>query len=84
MNRLIVLLLTTVLSVNLAAQTIEEGNGIDIHKAGLNNLTGKTLKGGYVSEGCLLIDIDRWDEFMGLFNSPAQKNNIISVTVLRQ
>ena len=47
-------------------------------------MTGKTLKGGYVSEGCLLIDIDRWDEFIGLFNSPAQKNNIISVTVLRQ
>ena len=58
--------------------------GIDIHKAGKNNFTGKMKnnKDG-VSEGCLLIDIDEWSNFIGLFNTPSQKNNTVSVTVSR-
>ena len=41
--------------------------GANIHKAGKNNYTavGST---GPVSAGCFLIDINRWDEFIGHFN----------------
>lgn len=58
--------------------------GIDIHKAGENNFTGKinNNKDG-VSEGCLLIDINEWSNFIGLFNTPSQKSNTVSVTVSR-
>ena len=58
--------------------------GIDIHKAGKNNFTGKMKnnKDG-VSEGCLLIDINEWSNFIGLFNTPSQKSNTVCVTVSR-
>jgi len=52
--------------------------GIDIHKAGIGNSTGKG-----VSVGCLLIDYNRWNEFIGLFNNSEQKSNPVSVTVSR-
>ncbi|MBO7467655.1 MAG: RHS repeat-associated core domain-containing protein [Bacteroidaceae bacterium] len=54
--------------------------GIDIHKAGSNNLTkGKAP----ISAGCLLIDRTRWDEFIGLFNNELQKNNTVSISLSR-
>ncbi|MFA6592750.1 MAG: DUF6443 domain-containing protein [Bacteroidales bacterium] len=82
---------------NAALQTIDLGvpnpyyndgrtyaTGIDIHKAGNHNYTGtysKDKKG--VSQGCLLIDVNTWQSFIGNFNTAAQKNNTISVTVSR-
>lgn len=61
--------------------------GIDIHKAGRNNYTG-TYKNSKnetrgISEGCLLIDINNWTNFIENFNNNAQKSNTISVTVSR-
>jgi hypothetical protein len=52
--------------------------GIDIHKAGINNSTRPL-----VSEGCLLISINKWDTFISYFNNPKQKNNLISIAVSR-
>ena len=57
--------------------------GINIHKPGLNNLTGMTKSGVPISEGCLLIDRDRWNEFIGLFDTIEQYSNTISVIVSR-
>lgn len=58
--------------------------GIDIHKAGKNNYTG-TLNNGEngVSQGCLLIDVNNWSDFIGIFNNSSQKSKIVSVTVSR-
>lgn len=58
--------------------------GIDIHKAGKNNYTG-TLNDGKngVSQGCLLIDINNWSDFIGIFNNSSQKSRTVSVTVSR-
>ncbi len=53
--------------------------GIDIHKAGVNNYTGLTKSGGGVSQGCLLIDVNRWNEFMNCFSGGTD----IGVTVSR-
>ena len=41
--------------------------GINIHKAGHKNLTGKASNGNPVSAGCMLMDISRWDAFIGIF-----------------
>ena len=57
--------------------------GIDIHKAGKNNSTGIDSKGNAVSEGCLLIDINNWNNFIGNFNTKTQRSNTVSVTVSR-
>lgn len=57
--------------------------GINIHKAGRNNLTGMTQKDTPVSAGCLLIDRNNWDDFIGNFNNTNQKDNVVSVTVSR-
>ena len=53
--------------------------GINIHKPGLNNLTGMTLSNTPISEGCFLINRNSWAEFMGKFEASA----LISVTVSR-
>ncbi len=53
--------------------------GIDIHKAGNNNYTGVTKDGSGVSEGCLLIDVYKWSDFIGNFDAESK----ISVTVSR-
>ena len=42
--------------------------GANIHKAGEYNKTSMTNKGQAISAGCFLIDINRWDEFIGHFN----------------
>ena len=57
--------------------------GINIHKPGLNNLTGLTNSGNPVSEGCLLIDRNKWNEFIGIFDTTEQRFNKISVIVSR-
>ncbi|NCC11693.1 MAG: RHS repeat-associated core domain-containing protein, partial [Bacteroidia bacterium] len=81
--------------INVMSQTIElrtenpaysdgrtYATGIDIHKAGTNNSTG-TLNNGKngVSQGCLLIDIGNWPNFIGNFNNNSQKSHAISVIV---
>ncbi len=78
-----------------ASQTIELGQanpahptrtyaeGINIHKPGLNNLTGLTRSGSAVSQGCLLIDRNNWSNFIGNFNTDTQRANTVSVTVSR-
>ena len=53
--------------------------GINIHKPGLNNLTGMTSSNTPISEGCFLIIRNSWSEFMGKFEASA----LISVTVSR-
>lgn len=57
--------------------------GVDIHMAGKNNFTGIDRKGNPVSAGCLLIDRNRWDEFITLFNNDSQRNNTVGVIVSR-
>ena len=57
--------------------------GINIHKAGLNELTGKTNNGSYISQGCLLISRTEWNSFIGHFANKSQRNNIVSVSVSR-
>ncbi|MFA6703161.1 MAG: RHS repeat-associated core domain-containing protein, partial [Dysgonamonadaceae bacterium] len=83
--------------IDATSQTIELGTtnpaysvgrtyatGIDIHKAGKNNYTGTFNKGeNGVSQGCLLIDVNNWSNFIGNFNNNSQKSNTISVTVSR-
>ena len=54
--------------------------GINIHRAGENNLTGIGGSGAVVSKGCFLIDRNRWDEFINIFNTPEQKNNTIGIS----
>jgi RHS repeat-associated protein len=57
--------------------------GIDIHKSGANNKTGMTTSGDPISAGCLLIDRNNWSDFIGIFDTNAQKSNTVSVTVAR-
>ena len=57
--------------------------GVNVHKPGWGNKTGIDSKGNAISKACFTIDIDRWDEFMGIFNNPSQKNNVISISVSR-
>ena len=57
--------------------------GINIHKPGINNLTGVGRNKNPISAGCLLIDINNWDRFIGHFEAEDQKNNTVSVTVSR-
>ena len=57
--------------------------GINIHKAGDNNLTGMTQSGNPVSAGCMLIDRNNWDSFIGIFDTTTQQNNRVSVTISR-
>jgi len=61
----------------------------DIHYAGKKNFTGEfwskrlgRIAG--VSEACFLIDVNRfYNEFMPIFNSSTQKNNVVSITTSR-
>ncbi len=56
---------------------------INIHHAGVGNLTGKTQGGKYVSEGCMLIDYSKWNSFISIFNTPKQMNNVVGIIILR-
>ena len=57
--------------------------GINIHKPGLYNFTGITKAGIAISEGCLLINRYRWDNFIGVFDTVGQRSNKVSVIVSR-
>lgn len=57
--------------------------GINIHKPGLRNLTGFDSKGNPISAGCLLIDRDKWSDFIDIFNNSEQKGKTVNVTVSR-
>ena len=57
--------------------------GINIHKPGVGNLTGFTRKKTPISQGCLLIDINDWSRFIGIFDTDSQRSNIVSTTVSR-
>ncbi|MDO4958053.1 MAG: RHS repeat-associated core domain-containing protein [Prevotellaceae bacterium] len=57
--------------------------GVNVHKPGAGNKTGICSDGRAVSKACFTIDIKRWDEFIGIFNNSAQKNNVISISVSR-
>lgn len=57
--------------------------GINIHKAGRENVTGMTQDGDPISAGCMLIDINQWDEFIGHFNNDHQRNNTVGVIISR-
>ncbi len=60
--------------------------GINIHKAGKRNYTGTLNNNGRingVSEGCLLIDRNSWPEFIKIFESSMQINNIVGVILIR-
>ena len=57
--------------------------GVDIHKAGFNNSTGMTSDRKPISAACFLIDINRWDDFINLFNTDSQRNNKVGVMVSR-
>ncbi len=63
---------------------INYAQGINIHKPGLNNLTGIDSKNRAISQGCLLIDRTKWSQFISIFNTPSQKINTISVIVQRK
>jgi hypothetical protein len=69
---------------NPSNPSVTTATGIHIHHAGVNNKTGLTTDGKPISAGCLLIDVNNWDRFIGIFNTTAQKNNTIGVTVSRQ
>ena len=56
---------------------------INIHKAGGGDITGIDSKGLLISEGCFLISVNDWDEFIGYFNNNLQKNNVVSIGVSR-
>jgi len=60
-----------------------KARGINIHKPGLRNFTAIDSKNRAISQGCLLIDRNSWDDFIGIFDNANQKNNVISVSVSR-
>ncbi len=56
---------------------------INIHWAGKKNVTGEYTTGKYVSEGCLLIDINSWNSFINIFSTKEQRKNVVGVGVSR-
>lgn len=54
-----------------------------IHKSGSDNLTKFTSTKLPISMGCLLIDIKRWDSFIGIFNNPDQRKNTVGILIQR-
>ena len=57
--------------------------GVNVHKPGIGNKTGICSDGRAVSKACFTIDRNRWDEFIGIFDNPSQRNNVISISVSR-
>ena len=57
--------------------------GIDIHRAGEENVTKARYSSAAISAGCLLIDVHSWDKFIGLFNNDSQSGNKVGVIVSR-
>ena len=56
--------------------------GINIHKAGIGDLTGKS-NGATISQGCILISVKEWDDFIKIFVNDEQRSNIVGVIVSR-
>ncbi len=65
---------------NPAAKDRTTAVGINIHKDGVNNLTGKTTQNKPVSAGCFLINNKQWNSFMSNFKNTKQ---VIGVGVQR-
>ena len=68
---------------NPSNPNVTYASGIHIHKAGASNKTGMTTDGKPISAGCLLIDKDKWDSFIGIFNNTVQKTKTVAVSVSR-
>ena len=58
-------------------------DGINMHKPGKGNFTGQISNGSPISAGCLLVDRNRWDEFIGIFDSCQEGAYVIGVAVSR-
>jgi RHS repeat-associated protein len=58
-------------------KSVKYAIGVNIHKPGSDNQT----RGHSVA--CFNIDINRWGEFIGLFNNTEQKSNVIGIAVSR-
>ena len=57
--------------------------GIDIHRAGDKNYTGVDSNYSPVSAGCLLVDRNEWEQFIGHFIVASQVKNTVGVYVSR-
>ncbi|MDE6379592.1 MAG: hypothetical protein K2L11_03895 [Muribaculaceae bacterium] len=68
---------------NPANPNTTKAKGINIHKPGLQNLTGMTRSKQAISQGCLLISRKQWNQFITIFDNANQRNNLIGVIVLR-
>jgi RHS repeat-associated protein len=64
---------------NPSAPSRTYAQGINIHKPGRNNETGKDSRGNAYSAGCFLIDINNWDSFIGKFDNPTQRRNTVGI-----
>ena len=71
-------------SPNPSDPTRDYALGINIHKPGYNNLTGLTSKGIAISQGCLLIDRNKWSDFISIFNTKEQMYNRIGIIIQRK
>ena len=58
-----------------------KARGVNIHKAGIGNLTGLTKTGDAVSQACFLIDINNWNRFINCFNDNVRIGIINSRTL---
>jgi RHS repeat-associated protein len=67
---------------NPADKSRTYAEGVNVHKPGAKNFTGQTSNGKWISAGCFLIDLDRWDEFIGEFDG-ASKGDTIGISVSR-
>ena len=82
-------------TIDFYANSIELGNpnpsnpkttkarGINIHKSGKNNYTGVIGENRGVSEGCILIDINKWKDFISIFEIQKQEGNIVGIILIR-
>ena len=50
---------------------------------GINNYTGVTKNGSGVSEGCFLIDRNKWNDFINLFLN-SSKQSVVGVILQRK
>ena len=66
---------------NPSNKNTTKARGINIHKPGVNNLTGMTNSKKPVSMGCFLIDIKKWSEFIKIFTQ--HPNDVVGVIVNR-
>lgn len=60
-----------------------KASGINIHKPGHKNKTGMTNDGKAISQGCLLINLKKWVNFIDIFRKYENTGVKISVIVSR-